>query len=98
MRRRQIGVVLIQETSVPYTYEEENTRCTWHFRGITDGSNTARGVVTVYRNELRNCVDSILPVNERIIMVKIRAIRDILLINNSSHPADSYDLRENLAL
>lgn len=94
MHGRRIDIVLIQETKAPYTYEHKNSRCTRHIIGTTYGSHTARGVAVVYRNGLRNYVDSILPVNERLMLVKVKAARDLVLINNYSHTADGHDLME----
>ena len=95
MRENDINILLIQETFVNTTCIETRKNYTFYFSGDGNRSNTKgevdkytpAGVGIVINNELRNYIEDIDPINDRIMSITLGNTMPTTFINNYSRPA-----------
>ena len=82
MGKRGIDILAIQETHIPTTHKEKRSKHTWYFSGEEKQGDKGihAGVAIVVKNELRNYVTHVTPINDRIMHITLRGrkYRDLL--------------------
>ena len=82
MRDKNTDILLVQETHVTTCSREDRKRYTWYFIAGDDPEKSKyAGVAIVIRNELKNYIHDIEPINERIMWITFGYVVPITFIN-----------------
>ena len=80
MAKSKTDISVIQESHVGENKQEIGEKYTWVFGGVGEKKSIHEGVAVVFRNEMRNYVQKVIHINERIIAVKMRGVVPITII------------------
>ena len=83
MVRRGVDVLALQETHIPETKVEVRNKFTWYFSGKAPPGEKAivEGVALVIKNDWRNYIADVQPVNERIALLKLWGTPRVVLVS-----------------
>lgn len=94
MKKNSIEVMAIQETRETNNKQILTKEHTWYFPG-NQTNIEHHGVGMIIRNELRNYVKDVIPINSRLIILILRGIIPITIISTYAPTADKTDTEKD---
>ena len=80
MEASKTEIMVLQETHVGDNRKDINEKYTWFYGGVGEERTIREGVAVVIKNEMRNYVQDVVMVSERIIILKLRGTVPITVI------------------